>query len=601
MSDWTNGMADALGDAATGVKKLAVREPSTGLWRYLQRCARRGRISRLIVVELLALAMHSRLTVVLPAFITITTCVLALLAVAACAAPRIAQGEPLAPAPSLRAAFDRMPSPGEARVRVLSNNIDAWVTRWRTIESAKKSLDVQYFIIHGDAFGLSFLGLLHEKRAQGLAVRLMVDSRGTATLTRAFSGLHLMNEVAGAGTEVRTYNNIETQVGAAAHGDFRKLVASNHDKLVIADGQTSILGGRNITEEYLSDPRDLPKAFIDMDVVIEGKATADALTRAFASELVTENAINVKAARSDEDADALALSTALMRTWLTDPPFTDAEIKALDVRETREALALEYEGKLVGALGHIPSDKVRTLVRTLTQQITTLPRLRGALDKARPTIEAERVPIRILDTRSSSAPAMRDRVTDNLLVAIAAAEHDVVLQSPYLLFSERGLQTLEAAAQRGVKVTILTNSPASSDSAITQSAFLEQWAELLVRVPTARLFVVGIERLMHAKVAVLDGKLSFVGSYNLGPISAHTNGEVVSAVWGERFANDLSSLVAARIARGKPEIFEYTIERGGGTERDAVVTFGPDDHCDKAVLAKVRAHDAARAVLVPFF
>jgi phosphatidylserine/phosphatidylglycerophosphate/cardiolipin synthase-like enzyme len=88
----------------------------------------------------------------------------------------------------------------------------------------------------------------------------------------------------------------------------------------------------------------------------------------------------------------------------------------------------------------------------------------------------------------------------------------VLLQSPYLILSDHGLRTLERAAQRGVAVTFLTNSPVSSDSPMAQAAFLDQWPEVLARVPTARLYVNGIERVMHAKVVVSDGVLSFVGS-----------------------------------------------------------------------------------------
>jgi putative cardiolipin synthase len=207
------------------------------------------------------------------------------LTLVACAAPRLEQDAPRARSLSLRAAFNRMPMPSEGRARSVENNVDAWVTRWKIIEGASRSLDVQYFIIEPDAFGLAFLGLLHEKRGHGVDLRLMVDSRGTPGLTRAFAGLHLLSELAGAGAEVRAYNTIETQLGTFARGAFRNAVASNHDKLIIEDGRTSLLGGRNIAADYLSDPRDRPTAFIDVDVTIEGRSVAAALTRAFTTEL----------------------------------------------------------------------------------------------------------------------------------------------------------------------------------------------------------------------------------------------------------------------------------------------------------------------------
>lgn len=527
------------------------------------------------------------------------------LALGACTAPRIAEDAALPSAPTLRAAFDRMPSPSAGRIRVLPDNVDSWVTRWRAIEGARQSIDVQSFIVESDAFGLSLLGLLREKREAGLDVRLMVDSRGTPDLTRAFAGLHVLAELAAGGAEVRAYNNLESHLGDVAVVGIRHAVASNHDKLVIVDHRTAILGGRNIAADYLSDPRDLPGAYIDMDVVIEGETAANALTRAFVAELHTDNARNIKAARSDDDRDALVLATALMRRWMNEPHFNEEQIEALRDPEARDTLALALEGKLIGQLDHIPSDGVRALLRKLTQELASLPRLRGALTRPPRAVDRTTDAVHILDTLSAAAPPMRDQITENILIAIGTARREVVLQSPYLILSERGVATLEAAARRGVVITFLTNSPMSSDNPMTQVAFLEQWPKVMARLPRARLYVIGIPRLMHAKVILVDGVLSFVGSYNLDPMSAHVNGEIVSAVWGEQFSAELRGTITRRVDRGAPEVVEYTIARNAAgvplldTDGDPVVTFGPADHADPASLAAVAAQKSAAVLLAP--
>src|SRR5688572_27441334 len=125
------------------------------------------------------------------------------LAILSCATPQLGDKELPPRPPSLRAAFDQMPSPSKARLRVLSDNVDSWVSRWKTIEGADSRVDVQYFIIEPDAFGLSLLGLLYEKALDGKKVRLMVDSRGTPRLSRAFMGVDLLQEMARAGVDVR--------------------------------------------------------------------------------------------------------------------------------------------------------------------------------------------------------------------------------------------------------------------------------------------------------------------------------------------------------------------------------------------------------------
>jgi putative cardiolipin synthase len=181
----------------------------------------------------------------------------------------------------------------------------------------------------------------------------------------------------------------------------------------------------------------------------------------------------------------------------------------------------------------------------------------------------------------------------------------VVLQSPYLVLSERGIDTLADAARRGVRVVLFTNSPTSAEGEITQAAFLKQWPQILARVPTARLYVRGVPGLMHAKSAIIDGQLAFVGSYNLDPISAHVNGEVVVVGWSRLLSHALKDLIDAQIGLGAPEVFEYRVARDASGEvvRDdklePVVAFGADDHCDPGMLAKVRAQDPVVALMTP--
>lgn len=82
-------------------------------------------------------------------------------------------------------------------------------------------------------------------------------------------------------------------------------------------------------------------------------------------------------------------------------------------------------------------------------------------------------------------------------------------------------------AKRSVQITMLTNSPLSTDNALSQTFFLEQWPELMARVPTLRLFVAGDRHTLHSKLAVIDGQLALIGTYNLDPLSIAINSELV--------------------------------------------------------------------------
>jgi len=189
-------------------------------------------------------------------------------------------------------------------------------------------------------------------------------------------------------------------------------------------------------------------------------------------------------------------------------------------------------------------------------------------------------------------------------VRLLDAEREIVLQSPYFVLTPVAERALEEAAGRGVQITVLTNSPASSDSPPTQAAFLQQWPTFLAKVPTARLFVVAEPRLMHAKVSLIDGVVSFVGSYNLDPLSAYINGEVVGVIWGETQARSLRRAIDDILAGGPGRVVEYTIQRdadGRAVLKDGrpIVTFGPDDHCTAAQLEAVRKYDGMLDLLAP--
>jgi len=516
------------------------------------------------------------------------------LVTSSCATPTLGEGElPQRPA-SLRAAFDAMPEAAEARVRILDDNVDAWVARFNAIEAATTSIDVQYFILDPDAYGLAMLGQLAEKARRGVKVRLMIDARGAFGTIRGAQRF-LLQEVQRAGVDARVYNPMLFQVGDfIARGDMRTVVASNHDKLIIVDGRLAIAGGRNLSQDYLADPRDRPGAYVDMDAMYEDSSVARRMTTAFEGEFHAAKTTRLMVEAAGDGRTSLEMALAAMRSWMRDAPFGQDQLALLTdpvAGPARvEAVALVLEGEIIAATSAIPAPEARATLRDVTRTLASQPRLRGALSRPVPSMAGAATPVRLLDTHSTEGDKPKNTITDNLLKSILAAEHEVVLQSPYFVLTSAAMRALEEVAARGVPVTVLTNSPVSSDSAATQAAFLKQWPEFLARVPTARLFVVAEPRLMHAKVSVIDGVVSFVGSYNLDPLSAYINGEVVGVIWSEAEAAVLLRSIRGIIDAGRPRVVEYTIRRdpaGKAVLHDGAptVTFGPDDHCTLKLLA----------------
>jgi phosphatidylserine/phosphatidylglycerophosphate/cardiolipin synthase-like enzyme len=526
----------------------------------------------------------------------------ALLPLFACATPRLGdRALPAAPA-SLRSGYEAMPAPGTARVRVLDDNVDAWVARMQVLEAATQTIDVQYFILEPDAFGFAMLGLLAEKARAGVKVRLMVDARGTAGFLRG-SQRYLLQEAQRAGVDVRVYNPILFQLTQTlARGDLRGVTASNHDKLVIADKRFAISGGRNLSKDYLSDPRDQPGAFIDMDVLYDSPTTATRLTDAFLSEFNAKRTTPLLVEAPGDGRTALALALAAMRAWLADPAMSADELAGLNDKR-RAALGAALKQRVLAVQPAPPADAVSAVLDVATTQLGARPRLRGGSARVLSDF-IDDVDVRVLDTHSVEGAVLRNTVNENLLVAVQGAQRSIVIQSPYFVMTERGLRALELAAARGVAITVLTNSPVSSDSPPTQAAFLRQWPELIARIPTARIFVVAERRLMHAKVGIMDEALTFVGSYNLDPLSAGVNGEVVGALWSPGVARTLEGLIRHRIDDGPPGVVEYRIARdaaGNVVRHDGapVVVFGPRNHCTAEQLAEVEKLNPLLDILEP--
>jgi phosphatidylserine/phosphatidylglycerophosphate/cardiolipin synthase-like enzyme len=307
-----------------------------------------------------------------------------------------------------------------------------------------------------------------------------------------------------------------------------------------------VTGGRNVGARYFAAPADVPAAFSDTDLQVEGAATAAALGAVFARihDAAAPLAPSAPDARARCRADALA-AYEHMDAWL------------------RDRAAPPRAGEWADALAALPG-------------------LRGALrDEPRPA--APTAPVRVLD--SVPRPGGSGAVDAALDRFFATARRDVLLVTPYVVATERLAASLAAAGRRGVAVTIVTNGPVSSDNGLSQVFFRDQWPRLLARVPGLRIFASG-SRMLHDKIAVVDERLAMVGSQNLDPLSLTVMGESAVVADSPALADALAAATRRRLRAGPPVVYEYRIRRdaAGRPVRDAggapVVAFGPRDHAD---------------------
>jgi putative cardiolipin synthase len=150
-------------------------------------------------------------------------------------------------------------------------------------------------------------------------------------------------------------------------------------------------------------------------------------------------------------------------------------------------------------------------------------------------------------------------VTMNVFDLVRAARSEVMLCSPYFIPGTMGVQAFTDLRKRDVKVSILTNSLASNDEPLVHSGYARYRPELLrVGVDLYELSptrVLKNKRLdlaipgasvgrLHAKTAVIDRSIVFIGSMNLDPRSDSTNTELGVIIRSPEFAREVLRVIS---------------------------------------------------------
>jgi putative cardiolipin synthase len=163
-------------------------------------------------------------------------------------------------------------------------------------------------------------------------------------------------------------------------------------------------------------------------------------------------------------------------------------------------------------------------------------------------------------------------------------EDELLIESPYFVLRDFGIDLTGELVDRGVRVQILTNSLASNDVlpvhagyAKTRRRLLENGVELYeMRADTEDFrpgwsFVAGGSRsALHAKALAFDREAVFIGSYNLDPRSADINTEAGLYIESPELAEQLAAWMAQAVAPDNS--YHVTLDRDGNlvweTEKD---------------------------------
>lgn len=419
-------------------------------------------------------------------------------------------------------------------VRLLPGGDQAFDARIALAQAARHTVDAQYYVVADDTSGRQFLRELRDAAERGVRVRLLVDDLYTGGDDEMLGGL-----AAHANVEVRVFNplpvrsgGLRTRVLLSLH-EIGRVNRRMHNKLFIADNSFAITGGRNVADEYFG--RSKPANFIDMDALLAGpavralSASFDAFWNGPLSYPFEAIAAGGRAAPAPARERFAALVRDLRRFV---PPANEPD--ALGRRPVGAQLA---QGRI---------ELVPAKVRVVADAVVQGPSAGDAGDAGGSVEEA-------------AGPQGREgAVMAANLDLFRTARSEVLVVSPYFVPMPRMIDALTHASREGARVSVMTNSLATTDEPLVhygyaryRSALLQAGATLYELMPASEPHPAwsdtessrGSLGRLHAKLAVVDRRWFYVGSMNMDRRSAHCNTELGLIVDSPALAGELADLI----------------------------------------------------------
>ena len=152
----------------------------------------------------------------------------------------------------------------------LDQGMDALGVRLRLADRAEKSIDLQYFLMKNDTAGAVITNALLKAADRGVRVRFLIDDVFTTFPDRYFLLLNQHPNI-----EIRIYNPVSRSGLPILNfiGQFSQANRRMHNKSFTVDNSISVVGGRNIADEYFELKTDA--VFVDFDVLALGPIAVD--------------------------------------------------------------------------------------------------------------------------------------------------------------------------------------------------------------------------------------------------------------------------------------------------------------------------------------
>lgn len=445
----------------------------------------------------------------------------------------------------------RNPFPGYAKI--LWNPHEALLAKLELIRGAKKTIQISTYIFHPDPSSLAILDELRKAiRNRGVSVQVVVDSSGSLNpsqlnhqdLKSLFFVEPGINPITHqkATVDVVIFNplfRIKTFLGWIMDnigqvpledrmpGNFDRRM---HDKLLLVDSNDrensrAVLGGRNLTDSYYGVPQIDGETYEDMEILV--------------ADVNDEN-------ESREDLESTLgmhfkrLICHKSNDWLNPTLTRDigSKINGASKRLEKKLNLSKHHDALWSGFSRTHLD--------FGNEIENIRRRVSAVFKD---------PNRDRDQTIVNG----DSIIEQLAAEINRAENTIDIVSPYIYLSdvekERLINWVKAKPHR--RLRIISNSMLTSDNLLAQTLVDTEVAPSLMSASKeldGRIQFYEFGRLdstdlgghryygkLHAKYAVVDGRIGLVTSSNGDPRSRYLNSEIGMFFDDERLGQDLQN------------------------------------------------------------
>ena len=392
--------------------------------------------------------------------------------------------------PEAAAGLPERTDDGGMRAALLLDGREAFDARMRLIAGAEQTLELGTYLFKDDMSGRLIASALMAAADRGVRVRILSDGligRLNGGDLRYVLGSHQ-------NMEFRFYNPVNLL-------DQNSLNSRYHEKFLIKDREVLVLGGRNISDDFLSAPGH-PEANYDLDVLVFGT-------------------------HCDEKPAAQALAAYFDLIWEEHcaPAYSSVpESKALAV----SALAEELGGLYAAFCLENPELIVKTGWAGDTVPVKGYTLL---VNPARPGVKE---------------PMLWEALTDTMK---NAGERIWVL-TPYLVLDDRMTGDLKDVAALVPDMTVLINSREVGRNLIASADYLVRKG--MFEDMRLRLYEFHGNMSMHTKAVLFDGDAGAVGTFNFDLRSVYINTEVMLILYGEEFNAMLEQYMRGMLAFSSP-------------------------------------------------